>query len=153
MTLDHQIVDQFRSVVVSQLHETVGLSVNITSEGIEEPPGIAVVLDFAGDINGPITWVFPQELALELVRRLMADPDPNPELAIDGATELANILTGRASEVFQHYGVRCEFGTPRVHEGALPPGTIVQLSTDAGSVELVLSMLVSTSRIATILAE
>jgi len=153
MTLDHHIVDRFRSVVVSQLHETVGLSVNITSEGIEEPPGIAVVLDFAGDISGPITWVFPQELALELVRRLMADPDPSPELAIDGATELANILTGRASEVFEHYGVRCEFGTPRVHEGALPPGTVVQLSTDAGSVELVLSMLVSTSRIATIRAK
>jgi hypothetical protein len=68
---------------------------------IGEPPSasqtIAVALDFKGDVRGPVTWVFPHRIALELVRRLMCDPDPDPEAATDGATELANILTGRAS--------------------------------------------------------
>jgi CheY-specific phosphatase CheX len=141
VVLDVSIVERFREVVVNQLLDTVGLAVTASSEQIADPPGIAVVIEFSGDLTGPIIWVFPTTLALELVRRLMGDPDPSPELAADGATELANILTGRASEIFEQYGVHCQFGVPRIHEGALPPGTVVQLATDAGCVDLMLSML------------
>jgi CheY-specific phosphatase CheX len=91
-------------------------------------------------VRGPVTWVFPQRIALELVRRLMCEPDPPPETATDGATELANILTGRASEVLERYGFHCEFGVPRVHSGDLPGGIAVRMSTANGPIDVVLSM-------------
>jgi CheY-specific phosphatase CheX len=101
---------------------------------------IAVALDFKGDVRGPVTWVFPHRIALELVRRLMCDPDPAPETATDGATELANILTGRASEVLERHGFQCEFGVPRVHIGDLPVGIAVRMATPNGPIDVVLSM-------------
>ena len=87
-----------------------------------------------------MTWVFPRPIALELVRRLMCEPDPDPETATDGATELANILTGRASEVLERYGFQCEFGVPRVHVGDLPVGITVRMVTENGPIDVVLSM-------------
>jgi CheY-specific phosphatase CheX len=101
---------------------------------------IAVTLDFFGDVHGPVTWVFPQPIALELVRRLMSDPDPPPETATDGATELANILTGRASEVLEAHGFQCGISVPRVHVGALPRGVAVRMSTADGPIDIVMSM-------------
>src|SRR5947207_1866689 len=91
-------------------------------------------------VPGPVTWVFPRPIALELVRRLRCEPDPPPETATDGATELANILTGRASEVLERHGFHCEFGVPRLHSGALPVGIAVRMTTANGPIDVVLSM-------------
>src|SRR3954469_818475 len=108
--LTPEVVSGFLDVVVRYLRTTVGVDAVIAAIG--EPPSstqtIAVALDFKGDVRGPVTWVFPQRIALELVRRLMCEPDPPPETATDGATELANILTGRASEVLERFGFQCE---------------------------------------------
>ena len=60
--------------------------------------------------------------------------------ATDGATELANILTGRASEVLETHGFKCEIGVPRVHVGALPGGIAVRMTTADGPIDIVLSM-------------
>jgi CheY-specific phosphatase CheX len=87
-----------------------------------------------------VTWVFPQPIALELVSRLMADPAPDPELAGDGASELANILTGHASAALETHGLHCEFGAPSVHEGSLPGGTAFRMTTSAGPIDVIFSM-------------
>ena len=140
--LGTDLVDGFLAVVVRYLRSTVGVDAVVSA--IEEPAAttqtIAVALDFQGDVRGPVTWVFPRRIALELVRRLMEDPDPAPETATDGATELANILTGRASEALEKQGFACEIGVPRVHEGALPGGVAVRMVTANGPIDVVLSM-------------
>ena len=140
--LGPEVVHSFLDVVVRYLRSAVGVEAVIAAIG--EPPiasqTIAVALDFQGDVRGPVTWVFPRPIALELVRRLMCDPDPPPETATDGATELANILTGRASEVLERHGFHCEFGVPRVHDGDLPVGIAVRMTTANGPIDVVLSM-------------
>ena len=148
--LGADVVDGFLAVVVRYLRTTVGVEAVVAAIG--EPASttqtIAVALDFQGDVRGPVTWVFPRPIALELVRRLMADPDPDPESAADGATELANILTGRASEALEKHGFHCEIGVPRVHTGALPGGVAVRMITPNGPIDIVLSM--STAEAATL---
>jgi CheY-specific phosphatase CheX len=140
--LGTDVIDGFLAVVVRYLRTTVGVDAVVAAIG--EPATnsqtIAVALDFQGDVRGPVTWVFPRPIALELVRRLMSDPDPAPEAAADGATELANILTGRASEALEKYGFQCEIGVPRVHVGALPGGVAVRMITPNGPIDIVLSM-------------
>src|SRR5687767_4152890 len=93
--LQPDVVSGFLDAVVQCLRATVGIdavvaAVDVTQGGVR--PTIAVALDLQGDVRGPITWVFPPKIALELVSRLMDDPQPPPETAADGATELANIL-------------------------------------------------------------
>jgi CheY-specific phosphatase CheX len=140
--LGPEVVNSFLDVVVRHLRSAVGVEAVVATVG--EPPSaaqtIAVALDFRGDVRGPVTWVFPHWIALELVRRLMCEPDPSPETATDGATELANILTGRASEVLERYGFQCEFGVPRLHIGELPGGIAVRMATANGPIDVVLSM-------------
>ena len=135
------VVRGFMAVVVRCLRTTVGVDAVIAA--VDEPhtiPGIAVALDLGGDVRGPVTWLFPSEIALELVRRLMDDPHPSVDSAQDGATELANILTGQATEVLEAHGFRCEIGVPRIHVGALPPGLSVRMTTPAGPIDVVLSL-------------
>ena len=136
------VVNSFMAVVVRCLRTTVGVEAVLAAVG--EPsrsvPTIAVALDIIGDIRGPVTWVFPPEIALELVRRLMADPDPPADSATDGATELANILTGQATEVLEAHGFRVELSVPRLNVGALPLGLSVRMATAAGPIDLVLSL-------------
>ena len=137
-----EVIYGFMEATVRYLRTTVGLEAVVAA--VREPAfpeqTIAVVLDFTGDVHGPVTWVFPQPIALELVRRLMCDPDPPADTATDGATELANILTGRASEVLESHGFKCEIGVPRVHVGALPGGIAVRMTTADGPIDIVLSM-------------
>src|SRR3954470_8980810 len=68
-----EVVNSFLDVVVRYLRSAVGVEAVIAAIG--EPPSatqtIAVALDFKGDVRGPVTWVFPQRIVLELVRRLM----------------------------------------------------------------------------------
>ena len=142
-TLEPRIVDDFLSTVVRCLRATVGVEAVISAVGEASErtqPMIVVAIDFVGDVRGPITWVFPPEIALELVRRLMDEPDPPADTVNDGATELANILTGHASEALHAQGIRCEFGTPRVHEGPLPRGLVSRMTTADGPIDVVLSL-------------
>lgn len=135
------VVHGFMAVVIRCLRATLDVDAVVAAVG--EPhsiPSIAVALDLGGDLRGPVTWLFPPEIALELVRRLMADPHPPVDSAQDGATELANILTGQASEVLEANGFRCEIGVPRIHIGALPPGLNVRMTTTAGPIDVVLSL-------------
>jgi CheY-specific phosphatase CheX len=136
------VVDGFLDIVVRHLRTTVGVEAVVAAMAEPASPQqtIAVALDFQGDVRGPVTWVFPRPIALELVRRLMSEADPDPETATDGATELANILTGRASEVLERAGFQCEFGVPRLHEGDLPSGVAVRMATIDGPIDVVLSM-------------
>ena len=140
--LGPDVVDGFLKVVMRYLRSTVGVDAVVAAIGEPSTTSqtIAVALDFSGDVRGPVTWVFPRPIALELVRRLMSDPDPDPDTATDGATELANILTGRASEVLERHGFRCEFGVPRIHVGDLPVGFAVRMTTANGPIDIVLSM-------------
>jgi CheY-specific phosphatase CheX len=140
--LEPAIVDGFMTVVLRCLKTTVGIDAVVAAAGKTEgtAPTIAVAVDLKGDIRGPVTWVFPPEIALELVRRLMEDPNPAPESATDGAAELANILTGHATEVLESHGFRCELGPPRLHQGELPPGVNVHIATPTGPIELVFSV-------------
>lgn len=140
--LEPEIVHGFMSVVLRCLKTTVGVDAVVAAAGDSEDtaPTIAVAVDLKGDIRGPVTWVFPPEIALELVRRLIADPNPSPESAADGAAELANILTGHATEVLESHGFRCELGPPRLHLGKLPPGVNVHIATPTGPIELVFSV-------------
>ncbi len=140
--LGPEIVDGFMSVVVRCLKTTVGVEAVVAAVGEHDgsAPTIAVAVDLEGDVRGPVTWVFPPEIALELVRRLMEDPNPSPESAADGATELANILTGHASSVLESHGFRCELGPPRLHQGELPAGVNVRIATATGPIDLVLSV-------------
>jgi CheY-specific phosphatase CheX len=140
--LGADVVDGFLKVVLRCLRSTVGVDAVVAAIGTptEDSQTIAVALDFTGDVRGPVTWVFPRPIALELVRRLMADPDPDPETATDGATELANILTGRASEALETRGFQCAIGVPRVHIGELPRGVAVRMDTANGPIDVVLSM-------------
>ncbi len=136
------VVARFVEVVVRQLRASVGVDAVVAAIGDDaaEAPTIAVALDFCGDVRGPVTWVFPQAVALELVRRLLSEPDPDPEAAADGATELANILTGRATAALEAQGFQCAFGVPRLHVGALPGGVSVRMQTAQGPIDVVLSM-------------
>lgn len=138
--LDAGLIQHLMDVVISCLRSTVG--VEAVAAAVRAPPSdgkeISVALDFNGDLRGPVTWRFPPELALELVRRLMADPNPPPEAVNDGATELANILTGYATAVLEMHGFSCEFGPPRVYRGALPAGIAVHISTPNGLIDVVL---------------
>ncbi len=140
--LGADVVDGFLKVVLRCLRSTVGVDAVLAAIGAptDEAQTIAVALDFSGDVRGPVTWVFPRPIALELVRRLMADPDPDPDTATDGATELANILTGRASEALETRGFQCAIGVPRVHIGELPRGVAVRMDTPNGPIDVVLSM-------------
>ena len=140
--IEIDVVQSFMDVVVRCLRATVGMDAVVAA--IREPrgpvPTITVALDLSGDIQGPVMWVFPPEVALELVRRLLADPDPHPDSVADGATELANILIGSATSVLEENGFRCELGVPRVHAGALPSGIEVRVATVAGPIDVVLSL-------------
>lgn len=144
--LTRTVIDRFLEIVVHCLRSTVGLDAVVAAmaEPAASSPTIAVALDFCGDVRGPVTWVFPEAIALELVRRLLADPDPDPEAAPDGATELANILTGRATEALEAHGFQCAIGVPRIHVGELPCGTAVRMATINGPIDIVLSMSTST---------
>lgn len=135
------VVAAFVSNVVRCLRATLGIEAVVAScaEG-PASTSISVKLEVEGDVSGPVTWVFPPAIALELVRRLLAPVEPPPDAANDGATELANILTGRATEVLEAHGFRCEFGVPRLHEGALPEGARVRMQTPKGPIDLVLSL-------------
>jgi len=130
------------------LRITVGIECVVTAIGEPMSPAqtIAVTIDLSGDARGLVTWVFPRRIALELVRRLMCDPDPPDEAAADGATELANILTGRASEVLETGGLHCEIGLPRIHVGALPGGHALRMTTVNGPIDIVMTMSTRTSR-------
>jgi CheY-specific phosphatase CheX len=141
-SLQPDVVRGFLDVVTRCLRSTVGVDavVAAVAELDRTQPTIAVTVDLAGDIRGPVTWVFPPTIALELVRRLMDDPDPSPDSAADGATELANILTGRASEALEAHGFVCEMGPPRVHVGALPAGFNVRMTTSDGPIDVILSL-------------
>lgn len=136
------VIYDFLDAAVRYLRASVGLDAVVAAVGEPSAPSntIVVTLDFYGDVHGPVTWVFPEPIALELVRRLMMDPDPPRETATDGATELANILTGRASEVLEAHGFRCEIGVPRVHVGTLPGGVTVRMTTPDGPIDIVMSM-------------
>jgi CheY-specific phosphatase CheX len=137
------VIYDFLEASVRYLRCTLGLDAVVAALGGEPmapADTIIVTIDFQGDIHGPVTWVFPQPIALELVRQLLSDPDPPPETATDGATELANILTGRASEVLETHGFRCEISVPRIHVGALPNGVAVRMSTANGPIDIVMSM-------------
>jgi CheY-specific phosphatase CheX len=137
--LEADVVHSFTSVVLRCLRTTIGVEAVVAA--VREPrDALPITIELGGDVRGPVTWVFPPEIALELVRRLLADPNPAPETATDGATELANILTGCASQVLESYGFRCEIGAPRVHVGALPSGITVHIVTASGPIELVLSL-------------
>jgi CheY-specific phosphatase CheX len=140
--LQPNVVHSFTEVVLRCLRTTVGIDAVVAAAGESQStaPSIAVALDFGGDVRGPVTWVFPPAIALELVRRLMDDPSPSPDSAADGATELANILTGHASQALESHGFRCELGAPRMHVGALPIGVVVHMTTDSGPIDLVLSL-------------
>ncbi len=139
--LASEVVRRFVEAVIGHLRHTVGADAVLAALGEpHDADAIAVTIDFRGDVRGPVTWVFPEAIALELVRRLMADPDPAKELAVDGATELANLLAGRASEELERHGFRCEFGAPRHHIGALPDGISVRMATTDGPIDLVLAM-------------
>jgi CheY-specific phosphatase CheX len=144
------VVTGFLDVVVRHLRSTVGLEARIVAIPVTgcASHAIAVAIDFHGDVLGSVTWVFPRPVALELVRRLMCDPDPPADTATDGATELANILTGGASKALERHGLCCEFGVPRVHEGELPGGIAVQMTTVKGPIDIVLSMYTSRAGIA-----
>lgn len=137
-----EVIYDFLDATVRYLRASVGLDAVVAAVGEPVAPAntIVVSLDFFGDVRGPVTWVFPEPIALELVRRLMMDPDPPRETATDGATELANILTGRASEVLEAHGFRCEIGVPRVHVGSLPGGVTVRMTTPDGPIDIVMSM-------------
>ena len=141
--LDPHVIQRFLELVVSQLRATVGVEAVILALGGDAAAttgSLAVTLEFRGDVRGPVTWVFPQPIALELVSRLMADPAPDPDLATDGASELANILTGHASAALETHGLHCEFGAPCVHEGSLPGGTAFRMTTSAGPIDVIFSM-------------
>lgn len=141
-----EIVAAFVTNVVRCLRATIGVeAVVATCAEAPAASSISVALEFEGDISGPVTWVFPPAIALELVRRLLAPNEPPPDSANDGATELANILTGRATEVLEAHGFRCEMGAPRLHEGALPEGLQVRMQTPKGPIDLVLSLARTTS--------
>jgi len=141
--LNGAAVDGFLSIVMRCLRSTIGVDAVVAAIGDTVSPEhtIAVAIDVTGDLRGPVTWVFPRPIALELVRRLLADPDPDPDTASDGATELANILTGRALEALEARGFECAIGVPRIHIGALPGGITVRMATSDGPIDLVLSML------------
>lgn len=142
MVLQPDVVQGFLDVVTRCLRSTVGVEavVAAVADLDQTLPTIAVVVDLVGDIRGPVTWVFPPTIALELVRRLMDDPHPSPESAAEGATELANILTGRASEALEAHGFVCEMGPPRVHVGILPTGLNVRMTTTDGPIDVILSL-------------
>ena len=143
------LVHRILEVVVRQLRAAVGVDAVVAGIGVapDAAPTIAVALDLSGDVRGPVTWVFPEPVALELVRRLLSDPDPDPAAAADGATELANILTGHAAAALEAQGFRCTFGVPRVHVGALPRGVSARMQTVDGPIDLVLSVSQATTRI------
>lgn len=140
--LGPHVVGGFLEASVRHLRSTVGLDAVVALSGGPVAPHrtVAVSLDLHGDIEGVVTWVFPQPIALELVRQLSSDPDPSEDAADAGATELANILTGRASEALADHGYRAEIGVPRIHVGPLPSGPTLRLVTPHGVIDLVLAI-------------
>ena len=143
MRVNNEVIHDFLDAVVNALRATVGIEAVVATIGevaARPPPTIGVMLQIVGDIRGPVTWVFPPTVALELVRRLLADPDPDPDSANDGATELANILTGQATVALEAGGFRCEMGPPCIHLGQLPAGIAARLTTPEGPIDVVLSL-------------
>jgi CheY-specific phosphatase CheX len=141
--LDAAVVDEFMAAVVHCLRATVGVEAAVAALGVPgttETRALSVAIDFEGDVRGPVVWTFPAAISLELVKRLLADPSPSPDSEADGAQELANILTGRASEVLEARGFRYRFGTPRVTVGAPPAGPSVRMNTEHGPIDIVMSM-------------
>nr|HEX4318924.1 chemotaxis protein CheX [Kofleriaceae bacterium] len=138
--LDPELLRGFVDVVARCLRATVGVDAVIAATTPAAEPSISVALEIRGDVRGPVTWVFPPEIARELVRRLLSDPHPPEESVTDGATELANILTGHASELLERHGFRCEIGVPHIHTGVLPAGVVLHLDTSKGPIDVVLSL-------------
>jgi CheY-specific phosphatase CheX len=141
--LQPSILDAFLEVVIHCLRATVGVEAVVAAFGTSPPSPpqtLSIVVDFDGDLRGPMAWTFPPEISLELVRRLLADPDVAPDTEVDGATELANILTGRAAEVLEQRGFHCKFGVPRIHEGGAIGGELVRMTTALGPIDIRLSI-------------
>jgi len=133
---DHVFVERFRRNVGKALESTLGLEVEIRSgPRIVSQAVITVSLAIDANQSGPIYWTIEQDVALELVKRLTEDPDPAADMATDGATELANILTGCAMHLFEEHGYRCALGVPIVESGELVVPSHGWLSTSCGSIE------------------
>ena len=140
--VDPDVVSNFIAVVLRCLRVTVGVEAHVASARTpyNEQAAVAVAIDFQGDVRGPVTWLFPPSVALELVRRLMDEPEPAPDSAVDGAAELANILSGCATTVLEDAGFRSQMGPPRLHVGALPAGIRVRLASAAGPIDVIVSL-------------
>lgn len=142
-TLDSAVVEAFMEAVVHCLRATVGVEAAVAAlgePGSEPAHTLSVAIDFEGDVRGPMIWTFPAAVSLELVKRLLADPSPSPDSEVDGASELANILTGRACEVLEARGFQHSIGVPRVSVGEAPAGPSVRMQTEHGPIDIVMSM-------------
>ncbi len=140
MTIDGAVLQDFVRCARESLHTCTGCDAVVVAADRDDGGGVTISIDLHGELEGPVTWRFPASLAIEFVRRLLAPEDPPAECTQDGASELANILTGSATDVLERAGWRCELGVPRVEEGVLPDGDRVGLATESGMITLVVSL-------------
>lgn len=139
MTCPPELLSDLVHAVIAVLRATTGIDATASAGPIDPgTPRIAVEIDLAGDIDGALTWRFPHAVALELVRRLLGVAVADPAQAPEGATELANILTGRASAVLDDHGLHCEIGPPKLVGDTRAGGLHVHLTTRKGTIDVVL---------------
>jgi CheY-specific phosphatase CheX len=141
VTCPPELLADLVHAVIAVLRASTGIDATASPRVVDPAtPRIAVEIDLAGDIDGALTWRFPHAVALELVRRLLDVPVPDPTHVPEGATELANILTGRASAVLDDHGLRCEIGPPKVVGDTSAQGVHVHLTTREGTIDVVLPL-------------
>lgn len=115
------------NALIDPLLEVVRASIGIElrraglalTEQRDPPPNISVTIEFRGRVAGPVTWVFPAELAREAARAMlgMAAAEPVDDDSCRGAVaEIANIASGNATGVLSAFGYEASIRPPEVHD-------------------------------------
>ena len=132
---DEDTVRDFLAHTIEVLREASGVASCSDEDRSCVTSGIAISIRVHGDFSG-LTWTFPTKLARDTARRMVDGIDPDEDLCIAAAIELANILTGRGLVALEAHNVAARLEPPSLAT-EIGDGIVANLVTRHGVVEIV----------------
>ena len=135
--VDERVLADFLATAVEVLRDATGAEAVVEFEARDASrETIVVMIRARGDLSG-VTWSFPVMLVREVASRMVGDMEIDRALIDAAATELANILMGRAAHTLELHGLRLDMGVPELGCLHSAPGIWATLATPSGSVAVV----------------
>jgi len=143
------LITYFSSAAMLTFKLLLDLDVSIDTNNddvssLENNNNIDITIEITGDLSGEITYSFPKDTSLEMVK-MMSGIEFNEidEFVKSALSEIANIISGNAMTGLSEQKVACDILPPKMQEGdnSLPANkqyTIYQTSvkTSVGGIEL-----------------